>query len=627
MPATGSSAPPRRFGTSLARSFREKKEPAAGELRVNPNHLKLLKKARVLGLSGKSLEASVAYRAFLDREPRHADAWSDYAGQLLKLGHGSQAQQACHTALAINPHHVAALINLGCALMQQDLLAEAEGRFRAALDLDPHRMDVQLFLAECLLNKRDLASVQKALDGANRPGAMSGRFAMLQPRYAELWALFGSVLLKERRYQEAEKACATALQLDPLNLRGKANLGSIQMALGHLEQAEGLFRNLVAKHPREERARLLLITCLARRGDREAVCQEAAKVIQQAPESFLVHMSLMGPYYSLGCWDEYRAEIERFRKVDPTSAYLDYEESFVDLLFGDLLPGWARFEGRLNVSEELRPKRTFTEPAWRGEAFAGKTLLVWAEQGLGDTLMFLRYLPQVKALGGLVLLEAQHLLLDVAATCRGADLLIPAGEPLPPFDLQVSIMSLPWIFRTELSTIPGEVPYVKVPALVPYQEALLEHLALARENTRIGLVWAGNPSHVRDHERSLPAPALAPLAVLPEVTWFSFQLGTTEVPPLPNLVSLAPLLETFSDTAFALSGMDLLITVDTAMAHLAGAMGIPTLLLLAFQPDYRWLQERQDSPWYPTVHLYRQPAYGDWDSVLRQIVTDLTQEA
>src|SRR5664279_2388527 len=150
---------------------------------------------------------------------------------------------------------------------------------------------------------------------------------------------------------------------------------------------------------------------------------------------------------------------------------------------------------------------------------------------------------------------------------------------------------------------------------------------MAEGNTQIGLVWAGNPVNSRNLERSLPPSALAPLTALHDVTWFSFQVGREESPPLPNLIPLAPMLSNFSDTAYALSGMDLVITVDTAVAHLAGALGTPTFLLLAFQADFRWLLERNDSPWYPSLRLYRQPAYGDWESVLRQVVADLTQEA
>jgi hypothetical protein len=396
------------------------------------------------------------------------------------------------------------------------------------------------------------------------------------------------------------------------------------MAQGDLEGASGCFRRLVADHPRHEQARLLLITCLARRGEPGPVCQEIDQVLRLAPTSFLVHKSVMGPLYSLGCWAEYAAEIERFRKVDPNCAFLDFEQSFLDLLLGDMRRGWEHFEARLSIPQAWRPQRAFGEPAWQGEPFAGRTLLLWPEQGLGDTLMALRYLPLVKALGGRVILETQPGLRDVAATRAGADLVISTEDPLPTFDLQASLMSLPWIFRTELGTIPAEVPYVDVPAEVPHRAAIQEALALAGGRPRIGLVWAGGPGHARDFERSLPASALAPLAALPGVAWFSLQVGNQEVPPLPGLVPLAPLLGDFSDTAFALRGLDRLITVDTSVAHLAGALGIPTLLLLAHQPDYRWMLDRPDSPWYPTLRLYRQPTYGDWGAVIRQVARDLT---
>lgn len=594
---------------------------------MNPNHLKLLKKAQVLELSGKTLEASVAYRAFLDREPMHADTWADYAGQLLQLGDTEKAEQACAAALAIDPEQLAARINLGCILLRQDRLDEAERHFRSALDTDPRRMDAQLFLAECLLNKRDLVSARKVLDEANRPGAMGGRYAALQNHHAQLWAILSTMLFESQQYEAAEQACRTALQIDPRNFMAKSNLGSIRMAEGQLEEAEALLRELVSAHPRQVAGRLLLITCLARAGDLEQTRKEIIRAIQREPDSLEVHKSVVGTYYNLGCWADYRAEIERFRRVDPASAHPDWEQSLVDLLFGDMPRGWQRYEARLRLPVDSKPQRRFAQPAWQGGSFHGKTLLLWAEQGLGDTLMFVRYLPLVKALGGQIILEAQPDLIGVVATCEGAETLIPRGGPLPPFDLQASLMSLPWIFRTELSSIPAEVPYLDVPIEIPHQAALLERLALAQEATRIGLVWAGRPGYGRDFERSLPATALAPLAVLSGVTWFSFQLGRQEVPPLPNLVPLAPFLKNFSDTAYALSGMDLLITVDTAVAHLAGALGIPTFLLLPFQPDFRWLLERDDSPWYPSLRLYRQPAYGDWASVLRQVLADLTPES
>ena len=327
-------------------------------------------------------------------------------------------------------------------------------------------------------------------------------------------------------------------------------------------------------------------------------------------------------YIWQGDWVELRRDMER--QLDVFSGpEAEYERSHLQLLFGEMPQGWIHFESRLLVPGRIKPPRNFKEPRWNGEPFPGGTLLVHYEQGFGDTLMFLRYLPLVKARGGRVILMVQPLLVDVAATCQGADCVVPDGLEVPPFDLQVSLMSLPSVFRTGMATIPSEVPYLDVPSRVPNRARISEVLALLEQGTRIGIVWAGNPNHKQDAARSIPAEAFRPLGGLPNVFWHSFQLDRSELPPLRNLVPMAPLLGSFADTAYALSGMDLVITVDTALAHLAGAMGIPTLLLLPFHPDFRWMLHREDSPWYPTLKIYRQPSPGDWASVVQRVLMDL----
>ncbi len=482
---------------------------------MHPNHAKFLARAHALDRSGRGPEALAAYREYLTLEPGHAEAWADYAGQLLVLRQSKEAEAACGKALALDPRNLSARINLGCVHMQKGQWESALGQFRAVLAANPGRVDARRALAECLLKA------------------------------------------------------------------------------GHLDQAE----------------------------------QELMRILGQDARSLEAHQLLGHIYYSQGRWEDFQTEIDRFRVLDPACAYLDFEQGFLDLLFGRMPQGWKGHEARLRIPGLVGPTRTFSQPAWQGESFKGKTLLLCYEQGLGDTLMFIRYAPQVKALGGRVILEAQPSLAAVAATCPGVDRVIPRGEPLPAFDLYASLLSLPWLFRTELSTIPAEIPYLDVPPQVPHRQVLSELLALTQGRIRIGLVWAGNPNHKRDGERSIPAAALAPLAALPGVAWFSFQLGRTDAPALPNLVPLAPLLSDFTDTAYALSGMDLVISVDTALTHLSGALGIPTLLLLTFQPDWRWMLDREDSPWYPSLHLYRQPQAGDWGSVIRRLVDDLAPEA
>ena len=295
------------------------------------------------------------------------------------------------------------------------------------------------------------------------------------------------------------------------------------------------------------------------------------------------------------------------------------------LLYGEMPQGWDLYEARLAAPGLTMPQRHFTHPRWDGGPFRGKTLLLHYEQGLGDTLMFVRYAPRVKALGGRVILAAQWPLADLVATCPGVDEVIPTGGPVPPFDVHLPLPSLPWLFRTELDSIPAEIPYLRVPSYVPNHQALTDRLALGGSRLRVGLAWKGSSNHPRDEQRSIPAGCLSPLAGLTGVAWYSFQRECDLADPFPGIHSLSHLLSTFSDTAFALDAMDLLITVDTAVAHLAGAMGIPTLLMVTNIPDWRWLMDRADSPWYPTLRIYRQPLPGDWHSVIEQVVSDLQQ--
>ncbi len=303
---------------------------------------------------------------------------------------------------------------------------------------------------------------------------------------------------------------------------------------------------------------------------------------------------------------------------------LDCAQAEICLLKGDLPKGWDLHESRLQVPGLITPQRHFTHPRWDGRPFAGKTLLLHYEQGLGDTLMFVRYAPMVKALGGTVILAAQAALAEVVATCPGIDLVIPKGTPPPPFDVHMPLLSLPWVFRTDLSSIPADIPYLRVPDRVSHRQELQAALAAPEGSIRIGLAWKGSAFHPRDRERSISPEQLGPLAGLAQVAWYSFQREEDAGVPFPEIRDLGPWLGDFSDTALALSSMDLLITVDTAVAHLAGALGIPTLLLVTFAPDWRWMLDRADSPWYPTLRIYRQPSVGDWDTVVRRVILDLS---
>lgn len=359
-------------------------------------------------------------------------------------------------------------------------------------------------------------------------------------------------------------------------------------------------------------------------GGRPAEAERALREgVLRAPGALEVHQALIQLLYDQGHWEAYEAELDRFEAVVPGSPFLAYERGHLNLLRGNMREGWRQLEARLLVQGYVPQEKRFPQPRWDGEPFKGKTLLVHFEQGFGDTLMLVRYLPRVKALGGRVLLLVQPQFAYLMTTLQGVDEVVPFGHPIPAFDLQVSLFSLPALFGTDLDSIPGDIPYLGIPGAVPNREGIAERLVATEGQTRVGLVWGGNPRHPRDAQRSIPPALMEPLGTIPGVAWHSFQLGRDDAPPLPNLVRLAPLLRTFSDSAYALSGMDLVITVDTALAHLAGALGIPTLLLVTYAPDFRWMLDRDDSPWYPSMRIYRQPRVGDWPSVVDRLMVDL----
>jgi hypothetical protein len=259
---------------------------------------------------------------------------------------------------------------------------------------------------------------------------------------------------------------------------------------------------------------------------------------------------------------------------------------------------------------------------------AGRTILLHAEQGLGDTLQFVRYAPLVKARGGTVVLEVQEPLFSLVATCPGVDRLVALGAPLPPFDTHAPLLSLPGLLATDLASIPVEVPYLAA------DPALVEHWKAVRSPVRwlkVGIAWQGNPRHVNDRHRSLPLARFEPLARLEGVRLLSLQRGpgSEQLAGAAGWMTadLGDALECFRDTAAAIRNLDLVVTVDSAVAHCAGALAAPVWVLLPYAPDWRWLLGRDDSPWYPTMRLFRQAAPGDWDGVIDRVRVALAELA
>ncbi len=300
------------------------------------------------------------------------------------------------------------------------------------------------------------------------------------------------------------------------------------------------------------------------------------------------------------------------------------------LTLGDYVEGFAEYEWRWKCRDFVRPD--FTQPVWTGESIAGKTILLIAEQGLGDAIQFVRFAPKVKAEGATVVFRCPTPLLRLLANFPGIDVLIPEGEPLPSFDTYVPLLSLPAIFRTKLEDIPGIHP-------VPYLRADQEVARLWSDRLgprspgelRVGICWQGNAAHPGDRFRSAPLAAFLPLATVPGVTLISIQkgYGIEQIAPLADRLPVLDFRDStrFEDTAALMALLDLMITIDSAPVHLAGALGVPTWLAASTDTDWRWLADREDSPWYPTVRIFRQSELYNWDSVFERMARELSELA
>jgi Flp pilus assembly protein TadD len=343
-----------------------------------------------------------------------------------------------------------------------------------------------------------------------------------------------------------------------------------------------------------------------------------SRALMLAPDFHDTRVALATCFQALGQNAEAQSACETVLKADPHHAEAHWNRALLLLLNGDYRQGWREYEWRWLKRKFTSPRRNFAQPPWRGEPVAGKTVLIHAEQGLGDTIHFSRYVPLVAALGAQVVFECHPPLASLMESLASGGVSVAAmGEPLPYFDLHVPLMSLPMIFDTSVETIPGKVPYLAPPVgRVSFWRSQL----IDNKDFKVGLCWAGKS--YPDPGRSCPAELLAPLAEIDGVSLYSLQVGWDGALPLP-MSDLTGLIQNFGDTAALISLLDLVITVDTAVAHLAGALGTATWVMLPYAADWRWMTGRVDSPWYPTMRLFRQALPGDWQDTIRRIVYSL----
>lgn len=448
------------------------------------------------------------------------------------------------------------------------------------------------------------------------------------PQDAEAWFLLGAIHGLLEDYPAAEICCKKALVMHPNVPDLHRNLGVTLLRQGKAREAEAFLRRALALRPGFVKALLDLAEVLGAQGKHaEAVeiCQRVA-VLQPTSAGAWVKLGLLQQASCdvVGANASYEHAIE----LQPDHVEARLLHALILLLQGDYARGWIEYEWRWRWKG--RAPRRFPRPRWDGTPLHGKTILLHPEQGLGDSVQFIRYAPMVKALGGRVVCITHPPLMRLFRDCDGVDQFVETDQPLPHFDVEAPLMSLPGIFGTTLANIPARVPYIFPPGQIdPMIEQPLSHRG---RETKVGLVWAGGSSAKNDLARSCHWEHFAQLAQVAGVRYYSLQKGpsSAEAGRLAERLSLTNLGDTlsdFADTASAIARLDLIISVDTAVAHLAGAMGKPAWILLPSAPDWRWLLDRDDSPWYPTARLFRQRQAGDWHELLQRVTAALGEEA
>ena len=440
-------------------------------------------------------------------------------------------------------------------------------------------------------------------------------------------AWFGNLATAQSAVGDLDAAVATyqtALELDSGYVEGHYNLGHVHGQMGNHAAAEACYREAIALNPAHVGSLNNLGTCLRQQGRSEESIEFLEQLTAGAAGFVEGHYNLANSLRDAERLEQSIGAYRRALEIEPDSPKVLAGLGISLLLSGEFESGWEAYESRLNVEAGAIPHGC--APLWGGDSLAGKTIMLFAEQGFGDTLQFVRYAQAIKEMGATVFLECQPPLKTILASCEYLDGIFKRGEPLPAFDVAAPLLSLPRLLGTRLNNIPAADYLSASPELIDAWTQRLHHI----DGLKVGIAWQGAPGHLSDARRSFPLSSLGPVANREDVTLIALQKGhgVEQIGAVDFAVhqlgdDVDETNGAFMDTAAVMKCLDLVITSDTSIAHLAGALCVPVWIALSKGPDWRWLLDRSDSPWYPTAKLFRQSTAGEWSDVFERIATDI----
>jgi tetratricopeptide (TPR) repeat protein len=588
----------------------------------------------VLSAMGKLDDAIAAYRKADQLNPNSPETLNNLGVALHANGAFAEAVECLKRSVILRPdyfdaiNNLVALLNLdagsaaanhvvGDILHSADRSKDAIQFYRKAIDENPESAETYSNLGNALFAIDEpaeaLLNYQKALQ--------------LKPDFPQAWNNLANALKEFDRLNEAIAAYRRAMELQPNTPEPLSNLGNALRDAGQWESAMELYQKALDMHVSHAVTHNNVGNALCERGEWWAAISAYEKALAIKPDYADAINNMGTAMEEIGQRDRAMQCYQQAHALTPKAVSPPWNIALLQLLQGDYIHGWRGYENRWRQKKQSKTWRAFNQPMLSNVAqMKGSRILLHAEQGFGDAIQFCRYATMVAEQGATVYLECPPKLSRLFSTLKEVKKVIPRGEELPEFDLHCPLMSLPMVFGTEIKTVPGTVSYLSAdPAdVLRWQKQFADQ----PDAYRVGLVWAGQSTHQKDRHRSLSLHSFAGLSLLPGVRFYSLQVGDSagqaKSPPQGmELVDWTSGLNDFADTAAMISQLDLVISVDTAVCHLAGALGKPVWVLVAFQPDWRWLLDRDDSPWYPTAKLFRQPSPQDWGPPLSKIAAEL----
>jgi tetratricopeptide (TPR) repeat protein len=588
-------------------------EYAEKALAINPENAELHNNlGLILHMTGRFEEAMMHFQKAIDVQPDQAEVYYNLGMVLKEKGRLNEAIANYEKAIHLSPSNADAYVNLGIVFREIGQIDEAIVNYRKALELNPKNIDTYVNLGIAL---REIGQLNEAIFCFQKALQIDADYVLALNN-------LGITVRERGNLDDSVAWFQKVISIDPKFDNAYFNLGIVFHEKRQLDKALDFFQKTIKLNPNSDDAYYNLGIVYGEKGQFHMAIDSYKKAINIKPTNSNALNNLGIVLQDKGQIDE---AILCFRKAlgfKPDDAEAHWNIAQALLLSGNFKEGWKEYEWRLKVKDFH--SRTFSEPLWDGSDIAGLSILLHAEQGLGDTIQFIRYVPLVAKPDTTIIVSCQKELRSLLQNVKGVSTVVSYGEPLPQFDVHCPLLSLPLLFSTTLDNIPAKIPYISADTLLV--QKWREKIQPDKSKVNIGIVWAGNPKFPNDVKRSCSYDIFLPLAGLSNVALYSLQKRevTCQAKNFPmgmQLIDYTGDIHDFSDTAGLIENLDVVISVDTAVAHLAGALGKPVWTLLPYSPDWRWMLNRNDSPWYPSMRLFRQPSRGDWRSVIEDVKT------